>query len=136
MQFEFFVGQVNMKRIAYATRFFAGLLTIAGAAVTPALAHHPMGGALPSNFVEGLLSGIGHPVIGPDHLAFLVAMGIAAALIRSGAALIGAFIAASMTGVLVHVAQLDVPMIEFATAASVIVAGVAIAARRGLGQPG
>ena len=27
-----------------------------------------MGGKTPSTFAEGLLSGLGHPVIGPDHL--------------------------------------------------------------------
>ena len=35
----------------------------------PAYAHHPMGGVTPSSFGEGLLSGIGHPIIGLDHLA-------------------------------------------------------------------
>src|SRR5262244_1869797 len=48
--------------------------TLAGALLLadPAFAHHLMGGRMPSTFVEGLLSGLGHPVIGIDHLAFLV----------------------------------------------------------------
>jgi urease accessory protein len=37
---------------------------------TAAFAHHVMGGETPSTFVDGLLSGIGHPIIGADHLAF------------------------------------------------------------------
>ena len=39
-----------------------------------AIAHHPMGGNTPSTLWEGLLSGVGHPIIGFDHLAFIVAM--------------------------------------------------------------
>ena len=46
-------------------------------AAFPAFAHHMMGGRTPSTFMEGLLSGLGHPVIGLDHFAFLVAIGIA-----------------------------------------------------------
>ena len=33
----------------------------------PAAAHHPMGGAMPATAMEGFLSGLGHPVIEPDH---------------------------------------------------------------------
>jgi urease accessory protein len=44
------------------TRLLA--LTLAGlVAATPALAHHAMDGQTPSTFVQGLLSGLGHPVI-------------------------------------------------------------------------
>src|SRR5262249_57584778 len=46
-------------------------------ATVPAFAHHMMGGRTPSTFMEGLLSGLGHPVIGLDHLAFLLAVGVA-----------------------------------------------------------
>src|SRR4051794_14567406 len=45
------------------------------AAAVPAHAHHFMGGALPQTWLEGLLSGLGHPVIGLDHAAFIVAAG-------------------------------------------------------------
>ncbi|PKO63289.1 MAG: urease accessory protein UreJ, partial [Betaproteobacteria bacterium HGW-Betaproteobacteria-17] len=44
-----------------------GLLLVAS---TSALAHHPMGGMTPQTLSQGLLSGLGHPVIGLDHLAF------------------------------------------------------------------
>ena len=40
-----------------------------------AWAHHFMGGGLPQTFTQGLLSGLGHPVIGLDHAAFIVAAG-------------------------------------------------------------
>lgn len=96
-------------------------------AVGPAAAHHPMGGVTPTTFLEGFLSGIGHPVIGIDHLAFIIAIGIAAAFVSGGFAIIAAFIAASTIGVLTHVAELNVPMVELLVAASVVVAGTALA---------
>jgi urease accessory protein len=46
------------------------------AQVAPALAHHPFGMAEGAeiNGWQGLLSGIGHPLLGPDHLLFLIAL--------------------------------------------------------------
>jgi urease accessory protein len=103
-------------------------------AATPASAHHVMGKRVPQTMIEGLLSGLGHPIIGPDHLAFIVALGIAAGMVGSGPALIAAFVASSTAGVLLHLAQLDVPMIEPLVAASVLVAGAALAWRRTTGS--
>lgn len=96
-----------------------------------AFAHHPMGGKTPSTFLEGFLSGIGHPVIGPDHLAFIVAIGIAAAFVPKGFRVIAAFIAASTLGVLLHTAALNIPLAEQAVALSVVVAGGLLAFGRG-----
>ena len=50
---------------------FAALLL-----ASPALAHHPFGMGDSSELTEwqGLLSGIGHPLLGPDHLLFLLAI--------------------------------------------------------------
>lgn len=50
------------------------LLLLAGA--SPAFAHHPFEGVEASQLapVQGLISGLGHPVLGPDHLLFLVAL--------------------------------------------------------------
>ena len=53
----------------------------------PAYAHHPMGGVTPSSFGEGLLSGIGHPIIGLDHLAFVLGIGVAASFLKRGLAM-------------------------------------------------
>ncbi len=100
----------------------------------PAAAHHPMGGQTPQTLLHGLLSGLGHPVIGPDHLAFIVAIGIAAALVPAGVGLIGAFIAASTAGVLVHLGAVNVPAAEALVAGSVIAAGALVASGRGPGS--
>jgi hypothetical protein len=62
-----------------------GVLTLGAMLLaTPASAHHAMGGATPSNLWEGLLSGLAHPVIGLDHLAFVIAAGLIAAVHRRG----------------------------------------------------
>ena len=53
-------------------------LALTVATVLSAQAHHVMGGRTPETFMQGLLSGLAHPVIGLDHLAFIVAMGVAA----------------------------------------------------------
>ena len=46
------------------------------APLAPALAHHPFGmrDGAELNGWQGLLSGIGHPLLGPDHLLFLLAL--------------------------------------------------------------
>ena len=114
-----------MQKTTFKRLGLAAALLMAG--ISSAAAHHPMGGATPTTFMEGFLSGIGHPVIGIDHLAFIIAIGIAAAFVSGGAGIIAGFIAASSLGVLAHVIELNVPLVETLVAASVIVAGAALA---------
>ncbi len=118
-----------------ATRFCLSALALAGLALfaTPALAHHVMGGELPSTFMQGLLSGFGHPIIGLDHLAFVVALGIGAALLQGPLVVIAAFVTLSMAGVLIHIAQLDIPMVEPLVSFSVLLAGLALIWSRSVG---
>jgi len=92
-------------------------------AAFPALAHHMMGGRTPSTFMEGLLSGLGHPVIGLDHLAFLVAIGVAVGVFGLSLLLPIAFIVAMALGVLLHVNGAGLPGAELVVAASVLLAG-------------
>jgi urease accessory protein len=88
-----------------------------------------MGGRTPSTFAEGLLSGLGHPLIGIDHFAAVVAVGCLAAAHRAGALLAVAFVAAMMAGVAVHLHGTTVPAAELLVAASVIVLGVILLRR-------
>jgi urease accessory protein len=85
-----------------------------------ALAHHPMGGKIPSNFFEGFMSGLAHPVIGPDHLAFVVAVGLLAATKRQGAFLPIAFLLSAMLGTLAHLAGVSMPGVEMLVATSIL----------------
>jgi urease accessory protein len=113
---------------------FARTLTFAGAtlAAAPAFAHHAMDGKTPTTFMQGLLSGFAHPVIGFDHLAFLVALAWLVArlplALRSG--LIAAFVVGSLAGTGLHLRAFDLPASELLVALSVLVIGVAVALRR------
>jgi len=101
----------------------AASLTVAA---SPALAHHPMGGTLPETLTQGLLSGIGHPIIGPDHLAFIVAAGILAGIIgRPILAPLG-LIAGALLGAVIHLGAINIPGAEALVALSVVIAGMAV----------
>jgi len=101
-------------------------------AATPALAHHPLSGASPQTVWHGVLSGLAHPVIGLDHLAFVVLAGIAAAL--AGRGLIGAavFVAATIAGTFVQLADVVLPVPDLAVALSVVVLGALLVLGRRL----
>ncbi|NEQ38343.1 MAG: HupE/UreJ family protein [Okeania sp. SIO3I5] len=88
--------------------------------IKSAMAHHPMGGKTPANFWEGLLSGMGHPIIGIDHLAFVVAVGLIAAKIPNGILILASFLATAMLGTGIHLLSIDLPLTEIAIALSVV----------------
>jgi len=44
----------------------------------PVMAHHPLNGMPMETFSHGVLSGIGHPILGFDHLFFILIVGVAA----------------------------------------------------------
>jgi urease accessory protein len=90
----------------------------------PAFAHHLMGGHMPATFMQGILSGLGHPVIGVDHFAAVVAVGCLAAAHRAGGALAVAFVVTMMAGVAVHLHGTTVPAAELLVALSVLVLGL------------
>ena len=89
----------------------------------PAFAHHVMGGRMPASFGEGLLSGLGHPIIGLDHFAAVVAVGCLVAAHRAGPALAIGFVLAMMAGVALHLYGATVPADEILVAMSVIALG-------------
>lgn len=86
----------------------------------PAFAHHLMGGRTPASFAEGLLSGLGHPIIGLDHFAAVVALGCLAAAHRAAPTLAIGFIVSMMAGVAVHLQGATVPAADILVALSVI----------------
>ena len=86
---------------------------------------------MPTTLLEGLLSGISHPAVGLDHLTFMVVVGLVAALMPSGAALIASFVVASLIGVVIHAANYDFAYSEQLVAATVILAGLLLIAGYG-----
>jgi urease accessory protein len=115
-------------------------LTLGGFALvaTPSLAfaHHAMGGATPATFSQGLLSGIAHPVIGFDHLAFVVAAGIATALTSHRLLLAAMFVLATLAGCIGKIALgVTLPMAEMVIAMSVLLIGGLVMLGRITGAP-
>ena len=118
-----------MSRQAHTTlvrRFLPALMAVAAvmALAAPAQAHHPMGGQLPSNLFEGLLSGLGHPIIGLDHLAFVIGVGLAAATLPRRALMPLAFVVATILGVVIHLTATDLPLVEAIISLSVLAMGM------------
>lgn len=112
------------------------LLTAAVAlAATPALAHHPLGGMAMETFAHGVMSGVGHPLLGFDHLFFVLAVGVAA--LFTGRALTAplAFIAAMLVGVFLVVGGIQLPIVEPVIALSLVVLGGLVARGKALSAP-
>lgn len=113
----------------YRTSIFV-LLAILAYGVDAASAHHVMGRDMPATFAQGLLSGLGHPIIGLDHLAALIAAGCLASLHRRGALLVGAFVVAMAAGAALHIRELTLPVSEILVALTVILLGATLVPAR------
>ena len=116
------------------SRAFASAVALLASA-SSALAHHPMGGA-PQTFAHGLLSGLAHPVIGLDHLAFVLAAGVLAAPLKRGPLMPLAFLAAGALGSALHLGGLALPGAEVGVALSVVALGALVLAGRSMGTAG
>lgn len=97
---------------------------------TQALAHHAMDGKVPVTLAQGFMTGLAHPVIGIDHLAFVVAVGLIAAILNRVVALPAAFVGGTLGGCLIHLAGVGLPGAEILIAATVVVLGFVVAAGR------
>jgi urease accessory protein len=106
-------------------------ITAAAVALTadPALAHHVMGGAMPATAWQGLLSGLGHPVIGLDHFAFIIGVGLMSWLAGHRMLLPLVFVAATVLGCFAHVKSVDVPLSELAIVVTLLVAACVVGLR-------
>jgi len=116
------------------TRRLPALFTAGTAllAAPMAMAHHAMGGATPTNFAQGFLSGIAHPVIGLDHFAFLLVAALLSFTLSGRARYLVplAFVGATLAGTLYHVSAADLPMTEVVVALSALLGGVAVLLKR------
>ncbi|MCP1676990.1 urease accessory protein [Natronocella acetinitrilica] len=99
-----------------------------------ALAHHPMGGGVPDSAWRGLLSGLGHPIIGLQHLFFILAVAALAVMYprRVGALTAVGFVFATLLGATTHVLGFSFLLADSLVAISLIVAGVMLAFLTGL----
>jgi urease accessory protein len=88
-----------------------------------------MGGEVPATAWQGLLSGLGHPIIGIDHLAFIVGVGLISHLAGSLTLLPILFLAGTVLGCLLHVQGYDLAWSELAVALSVAIAAAMVGMR-------
>lgn len=98
----------------------------------PALAHHPLDGAPMQGFADGLMSGVGHPVLEFDHLFFVLVMGVAATLSGAGLRGIAGSVAAMLTGCLLVSFGAGLPIQEAVIALSLVTLGLLVAAQKAL----
>ncbi len=90
---------------------------------TPVFAHHAMGGKTPSNFLDGFLSGLAHPIIGFDHFAVVVAVGLLAVLKPQGILIPIGFLLSAMVGTGFHLMSISLPAVEFMVSGSILLFG-------------
>lgn len=126
MSFAKYMPENDLRRTLAVT---AGLLLVAS---SPVFAHHPMGGMTPQTFGQGLLSGLGHPIIGLDHFAFLAVAMLLASVLEGAARYLAplAFVGATVAGTVLHLGAANIPMSETLVALSVVVGGVLALTRR------
>lgn len=114
-----------MKKILFSA--VALLVTTA-----PALAHHPLAGQPMETFSQGLLSGIGHPLLGFDHLFFVIAVGVAALYTGFARTAPAAYIAAMLIGCVMMANGIGLPMKEAVIGFSLLAVGYIVLSGRAL----
>lgn len=96
----------------------------------PAYAHHALGGSLPIGFGAGLLSGLAHPVIEVDHLAFVLAVGILTAVSQGGFWLPVWFVGGTVFGCFLNVGSFQLQPAFWMVPVSALLIGGYLAAGR------
>ncbi|MEB3120335.1 MAG: HupE/UreJ family protein [Snowella sp.] len=117
---KFFPEQKAFKRLAMGLFLSIGLLLVA----FPAFAHHGTGAKIPTDFFQGFMSGIAHPLIGIDHFAFILSVGLLAATQQKGVFIPISFVLAAMLGAGIHLAGFDTSGIELWVSGSVLLFGI------------
>ena len=113
-------------RLKWYSRGLPATLVLTILWVSPGYAHHAMGGETPDTLMQGLLSGFAHPIIGVDHFAFLLVVGLLSFTLRSRASYMVplAFVGATLAGTAIHLVGFGLPWAEAIVAASVVIGGV------------
>jgi urease accessory protein len=101
-------------------------------APSAAFAHHPLGGMPMETFGHGLLSGIGHPVLGFDHLFFVLIVGLAAVFTGRKLMAPAGYIAAMLIGCLAMALGTGLPAKEIVIGLSLLVVGGLVLSGRAL----
>ena len=105
---------------------------VAAVAAEPALAHHPLGGMPMETFAHGMLSGIGHPLLGFDHLFFVLAVGLAALYTGHRFTAPAAYIVAMLAGCLMMSLGVGLPAKEIVIGLSLLALGAVVLSGRAM----
>ena len=95
-----------------------------------AAAHHLMEFATPATFTQGLLSGLGHPLLGLDHLAYILLVALWAAVARKPLLVPAYFFAATVLGLMAVMDGFAIAHLEQAIAVCLIFGGLGLYYRR------
>jgi len=90
------------------------------------LGHHVMDGDVPGTSLGGFISGLGHPIIDLEHLAFIIGVGMVAWLHKRTYSLPLLFLIGMIVGVFVQFNFRDLVSIEVAIAISVMAVGTLV----------
>lgn len=104
-------------------RSFAAALAALALPVS-AHAHHAMGNATPSSLFEGLVSGLAHPVIGLDHLLFVLAVGVVCYFFARGLGTMLGFVGGTLAGTVLHLYKATLPFPDVWVALTLVAVGV------------
>lgn len=126
------VSRLHIRPFRRRAAFCGAALAMTLGGALPAAAHHPLGGQAMRGFSDGLLSGLGHPVLGFDHLFFVLAVGIAARLGPAPLLAPLAYLAAMASGVALVAIGGGLPFVEPMVLGSLMMAGGLLAAGRRL----
>ena len=83
-------------------------------------AHHVMGGDIPVTFFQGLVSGLGHPIIDITHFSFICGMGLLCGLTRKSYLLPLPFLVGAIGGISIQINTFGFQMPDVALAATLI----------------
>lgn len=102
------------------------LLFCALTVATPSFAHHPLNGQSMETFMHGMLSGVGHPILGFDHLFFISLIGIAVLYSKRRFSISFVYITTMVLGVLAMYFGFVMPYAEFGIVLSLIILGALV----------
>ncbi len=109
-------------------RIVVGLMSLFASSL--AFAHHPLNGIPMETFLHGVLSGIGHPLLGSDHLAFILLVGLVAfgLGVRDKILVPSVFVSGSVLGLMAGYLGIGGFFVEPGVMLSILLLGMCVAA--------
>ena len=88
--------------------------------------HHPLNGGMMEDFSDGFLSGIGHPILGLDHLIFILGVGLISYLSKKLFNFSFSFIGGTFLGMFSIIFGLYLPFYEIIVSLTLLLLGYLI----------